>query len=576
MPIEPPATPMTARDDRCRRLVEELAAILGRRRLFTAPGAMQRYTRGYRHGGGPALAVAIPASLAELWRIVSVCVQKDAAIIVQAANTGLTSGSTPDGDCYDRPLVIISTLKLRTIRLLAGGRQVLCHAGATLHRLEALLAPLGREPHSVIGSSCIGASVVGGVCNNSGGALIQRGPAYTDYALFARIRAGGTVELVNHLGIDLGSGDPSEMLDRLERWDGLDEPASVPGRSASDTEYMAWVRQIDAPTPARFNSDPRRLRDTAGCAGKLVVFAVRLDTFPKPRQTRVFYIGTNRPDELTALRRAVLDGFAELPIAAEYMHRSAFDIADRYGRDIFHAIRILGTERLSWLYALKDRIARLGRRLGLGHGFEERVMQHAARLMPNQLPARLRRWRERYEHHLLVRCAGASAGELHDWLSSHFPTASGDWFACSDKEGEAAFLHRFVAAGAAIRYRAVHRHEVEGLVALDIALRRDERHWFETLPPELDTQIVDRLYYGHFFCHVFHHDYLVAKGRDSERLEHAMLELLDARGAEYPAEHNVGHLYRAKDTLASFYRSLDPTNTLNPGIGKLSKNKDYG
>ncbi len=32
-------------------------------------------------------------------------------------------------------------------------------------------------------------------------------------------------------------------------------------------------------TPARFNADPRRLRESAGCAGKLAVFAVRLDTF---------------------------------------------------------------------------------------------------------------------------------------------------------------------------------------------------------------------------------------------------------------------------------------------------------
>ena len=32
--------------------------------------------------------------------------------------------------------------------------------------------------------------------------------------------------------------------------------------------------------------------------------------------------------------------------------------------------------------------------------------------------------------------------------------------------------------------------------------------------------------------------------------------LLDARGAEYPAEHNVGHLYEAKSALADFYRSI--------------------
>ena len=52
-----------------------------------------------------------------------------------------------------------------------------------------------------------------------------------------------------------------------------------------------------------------------------------------------------------------------------------------------------------------------------------------------------------------------------------------------------------------------------------------------------------------------------------------MLEFLDAKGAKYPAEHNVGHMYEADSTLKDFYESLDPTNTFNPGIGKTSKRR---
>jgi D-lactate dehydrogenase (quinone) len=52
-----------------------------------------------------------------------------------------------------------------------------------------------------------------------------------------------------------------------------------------------------------------------------------------------------------------------------------------------------------------------------------------------------------------------------------------------------------------------------------------------------------------------------------------LLRLLDGRGAEYPAEHNVGNLYEAKRPLREFYESLDPTNSLNPGIGKTSRQK---
>ena len=36
-------------------------------------------------------------------------------IIIQAANTGLTGGSTPDGRMYDRDVVIINTLKFNSL-----------------------------------------------------------------------------------------------------------------------------------------------------------------------------------------------------------------------------------------------------------------------------------------------------------------------------------------------------------------------------------------------------------------------------------------------------------------------------
>ena len=111
------------------------------------------------------------------------------------------------------------------------------------------------------------------------------------------------------------------------------------------------------------------------------------------------------------------------------------------------------------------------------------------------------------------------------------------------------------------------------ILALDIALRRNDMDWVETLPPELDAKIEKKLYYGHFFCHVFHQDYILKKGTEAKQVKAEMLALLDNRGAKYPAEHNVGHLYDAEDTLKAFYRSLDPTNTFNPGIGHMEKTK---
>ncbi len=549
-------------------LLDALRRIVGPAHVLTAERDVRGYTRGFRYGSGPVAAVVRPGSLVEQWRVLNAAIAAGRVVIFQAANTGLTGGSTPWGDDYDREIVLVSLRRLKGVHLIDGGRQVVCLPGATLDALEKALRPLGREPHSVIGSSCIGASVLGGVCNNSGGALIHRGPAYTEMALYAEVREDGSVALVNHLGLPLGN-DPEEILARVERGE-LPEPGPTEAWG-SDREYAAHVRDVDAATPARFNADPRRLREAAGCAGKLAVFAVRLDTFEAEKETAVFYVGTNDPDELTEIRRHMLARFESLPVAGEYIHRDAYDVAAKYGKDTFLFIEKAGTDRMPALFAAKARADALTDRLGLGATLTDRLAQGVAALFPQHLPARMNAFRDRFEHHLLLRMGGAGIAEARAYLATLFPSATGDFFECTPKEGKAAFLHRFAVAGAAVRYRAVHQSTVEDIVALDIALRRDDRDWVERLPPEIDAQIERKLYYGHFFCHVFHQDYVARKGVDCLALEHAMWKLLDQRGAEYPAEHNVGHLYHAKPELAGFYRSLDPTNSLNPGIGQTTK-----
>jgi D-lactate dehydrogenase len=57
--------------------------------------------------------------------VLSACVDADKIILMQAANTGLTEGSTPSGNDYDREIVIISTLRLDKLHLLDKGEQVL-------------------------------------------------------------------------------------------------------------------------------------------------------------------------------------------------------------------------------------------------------------------------------------------------------------------------------------------------------------------------------------------------------------------------------------------------------------------
>lgn len=57
----------------------------------------------------------------------SACVAADKIILMQAANTGLTEGSTPSGNDYDREIVIISTLRLDKLHVIGKGEQVLAY-----------------------------------------------------------------------------------------------------------------------------------------------------------------------------------------------------------------------------------------------------------------------------------------------------------------------------------------------------------------------------------------------------------------------------------------------------------------
>ncbi|WP_145536248.1 D-lactate dehydrogenase [Yersinia thracica] len=560
-------------DEKTQTLLTQLQDIVGARYLLTGERQTERYRSGFRSGAGSALAVVFPSTLLQQWQLLQACVAADTIVIMQAANTGLTEGSTPSGDDYDRPIVILNTLRLNQIQLLNDGKQVIGFPGSTLNQLEKCLKPYDREPHSVIGSSCIGASVIGGICNNSGGSLVQRGPAYTEMALFAQIDAQGELQLINHLGIYLGD-TPEEILQCLERGNYPVSDIDQGTQHASDHEYATRVRDIDAPTPSRFNADPRRLFEASGCAGKLAVFAVRLDTFPSDKQQQVFYIGTNQTQVLTELRRAILRDFKHLPVAGEYMHRDIFDIAEVYGKDTFVMINKMGTNSMPRFFTLKGKIdARLNKVPFLIDHLTDRIMQGFSQVLPNHLPKRLKSYRSKYEHHLMLKMSGEGITEALQFLKDFFATAEGNFITCTADEGKKAFLHRFAAAGAAVRYHAVHADKVEDILALDIALPRNEEQWFETLPPEIDQCLVAKLYYGHFLCHVFHQDYIVKKGVDTHALKQKMLALLNDKGAEYPAEHNVGHLYIAKPALKTFYQQIDPTNSFNPGIGKTSKLK---
>ena len=554
-------------------LIEHFNNIVGSKKVLTQETKTAYYRSGFRSGSGTALAVLFPSTLLELWKLIETCVNANCIIIMQAAKTGLTEGSAPSGSDYDREVVVINTLSISQIHLINNGKQVVSLPGASLHSLEEELMKINRAPHSVIGSSQIGATVIGGIANNSGGALVKRGPAYTELALYAQVDENGKLHLINHLGIDGLGETPEEILTNIQTGNFEAENIQNDTRMASDNEYIERVRDITSDIPSRFNADERRLFEASGCAGKLAVFAVRTDTFAIPKKEQVFYLGTNDPKKLSKLRRDILTDFKNLPEMAEYLHRTIFNITEDYGKDTFLAINYLGTKKMPQFFAIKAKIEHLLKRTPLlSDNLPDKFLYYFSKLFPQQLPKKMLDIRDRYEHHLILSMSGEGIEEAQNYLNKHWLNDENDgFFACTEAEGEKVLLHRFAAGGAAGRYQMINSNEVEKILALDIALRRNDDNWVKELPKEISDNLAYTMHFGHFMCNVFHQNFLFKKGTDKVKMKKLMLEFLDSEGAKYPAEHNVGHLYEAENSLQKFYLKLDPTNTFNPGIGKMSK-----
>ncbi|MDA7707994.1 D-lactate dehydrogenase [Flavobacteriaceae bacterium] len=557
------------------KIINELKLISGDKYVITSKWGKEPFSKGWRYGEGETLAVVKPGTLLEIWKVLQKCVEHNVIVIMQAANTGLTGGSTPFGNDYDRSIVIINTLRINSIQIIENGKQIIALPGSSLYDLENKLKPLGKEPHSVIGSSSIGASIVGGVCNNSGGSLVHRGPAYTEFALYAKVNEDGKLELVNELDINLGS-NPEEILLNLENNNYTSSDILKSKKLGSDDKYSEIVRGIDENTAARFNADNRLLYSASGSAGKIAVFALRLDTYKAPEKSKVFYVGSNNQDDFWKIRREILSNFKELPRLGDYMHRDCYDAAKKYSKDSFIVIEKLGTNFLPSLFEFKRIVDIIAEKVKfLPEKFSDKLMQFLSNFWPNHLPKKMEAFRDQFEHHWIIEMTDEGINEAEIYFKDFFKDKKGDFFVCNSQEGKKAMLHRYVSASAIGRYQALNKKNIGEMMSLDIAFPRNEKNWLEILPQEINDKLELKFYYGHLFCHVFHHNYILKKGVDAKKLKKELLEIYDKRGAEYPAEHNVGHEYKAMPVLTEFYKKLDPTNFFNPGIGQTSKLKNW-
>ena len=549
----------------------KIIKVVGKKNFLISEKEKTPYTTGWRTKPGECEFVVLPDSLSNMWAVLKLCVENNKYILMQAANTSLTGGSTPNGK-YDQGLVIINTTKLKTIIPIKKGKQVLAFPGSTLYDLEKKVKPYNRAPHSEIGSSCIGASVVGGVCNNSGGALIKRGPAYTELSLFASVNNKGKLELHNKLGIELGNS-PEDILKNLDNGNFSEGNIKNSNFKASSTDYKSIIKDTNADSPARYNADKRRLYDASGCSGKLAVFAVRLDTFEKEKEEKTIYYSTNNAEDLTRLRKKIINEIEELPIYAEYMHNDAYSVSKKYGKDAFYLIYYLGTSCMPFFYRTKSKLESFFKNSSLfSNKTLDLILNAFVSILPNQMPKVFDDLNKKFKHHLILKCDQKIFDEVLKVSKNIFnENNKNNLLICSTKESKKLTLNRFVFAGASARCANISRNANPDLLPFDVALKRNDDNWFHDIALDAKKDVLKTLTVGHFFCLVFHREYVTKKGINNNIVKDKVLKWFDEIGAKYPAEHNVGHVYEADDNLRKFYKKLDPCNIFNPGIGKTSK-----
>ena len=222
--------------------------------------------------------------------------------------------------------------------------------------------------------------------------------------------------------------------------------------------------------------------------------------------------------------------------------------------------------------------------------------------MPPSLPATLTTQALSYKYHLIIKVAdgfdndfehginrnsdkginkdsnkndGNNIATAQDFLQNHLQQYQGALHVCTELESQSLLVFRSAATAAMFRYHNLNQDKFGELLSTDIALPRNAVDWDETLPEHLQKQVSKTFYLGHFFCYVMHQDYLLKPKTNAKQFKDELLVFYDQRHIEYPAEHNVGHVYPAKTELHYFYKKLDPTNSLNPGIGQTEKWKNW-
>jgi FAD/FMN-containing dehydrogenase len=148
------------------------AELLGERGLTRDPELVQPWLTDWRgRFTGQALALASPASTAEVAQLVRLCARYQVPIVPQGGNSGMSGGATPDPSGQ---ALVLSLRRMNTVRRLdADAREVTCDAGVVLQTLHEAAEAQGLRFPLTLGGK--GSATIGGlVSTNAGGSQVLR------------------------------------------------------------------------------------------------------------------------------------------------------------------------------------------------------------------------------------------------------------------------------------------------------------------------------------------------------------------------------------------------------------------
>ncbi len=234
------AAPIVPTGSRSAFLAEALD-LLGERGLTTDPERMDAWLTDWRgRYTGRALALASPASTAQVAALLRLCAAHGVPVVPQGGNSGMAGGATPDasGDA-----IILSLRRMDAIRSLSSeAGQVVCEAGVILQSLHEAADRAGMRFPLTLGGK--GSATIGGlIATNAGGTQVLRHGTMRAQVLGleAVLADGSVLDLMTPLKKDNRGFDLKQLLIGSEGTLGIVTAGCLRLLPAPVGRVTAWV-----------------------------------------------------------------------------------------------------------------------------------------------------------------------------------------------------------------------------------------------------------------------------------------------------------------------------------------------